>query len=70
MNAVAEPCSVSAATFRERLAALGPIVGELAGRRPRPRRERLSGMHNPWGHAAVLANAWRFLDVCEDAALV
>ncbi|MGH8796656.1 MAG: hypothetical protein ACREXI_06325 [Caldimonas sp.] len=70
MNAIAEPCSVSVAAFRERVAALGPIVRELAGRRPRPRGERLSGMHNPWGHAAVLANAWRFLDVCEDAALV
>jgi hypothetical protein len=70
VNEVDELRSVSAAAYRDRVAALQPIVRELAGRRPRPRRERLSGMHNPWGHAAVLANAWRFLDVCEDTSLV
>ena len=49
-------------------AALEPAVRELVGRRPRP--ERLSGMHNPWGQAATLTSAWRFLDLCEDAAVV
>ena len=54
----------------ERAAALRRVVDELVRRRPRPRPERLSGVHNPWGHAATLASAWPFLDVCEDAALV
>ncbi len=27
-------------------------------------------MHNPWGHAAPLANAWTFLDVCEDESIL
>jgi hypothetical protein len=48
-----------------RVAALG-----LAARQPRLRRERLSGIHNPWGHASVLTDAWCFLDLCEDAAIV
>ena len=59
---------VASTTLDERVAALQASVDELRARRPRP--ERLSGMHNPWGHAAVLANSWRFLDVCEDAAIV
>jgi hypothetical protein len=46
------------------------IVGDLARRQPRPRPERLSGVHNPWGHAATLVDAWPFLDVCEDPVLV
>lgn len=56
--------------LNERIGALLASVRELGCRRPRPRPERLSGMHNPWGHAAVLASAWRFLDLCEDAALL
>jgi hypothetical protein len=51
-----------------RVAALEPAVRELLARRPRP--ERLSGMHNPWGQAATLTSAWRFLDLCEDADVV
>lgn len=72
MHAMAEHSSFAAAasTLDERMRALQPSVQELVGRYPRPRAERLSGMHNPWGHAAVLANAWRFLDVCEDADIV
>jgi hypothetical protein len=63
-------CTVDAAAIRVRVDALRPIVLDLAARQPRPRRERLSGIHNPWGHAAVLATAWPFLDLCEDAAVV
>lgn len=54
--------------LERRIAALGPAVRELADRHPRA--ERLSGIHNPWGQAATLTNAWRFLDLCEDAAVV
>ena len=57
-------------TLDERIDALQATVRELSDRRPKLRPERLSGMHNPWGHAAVLANAWRFLDLCEDAAIL
>jgi hypothetical protein len=61
---------VDAASIGARLQALRPIVLDLAARRPRPRPERLSGIHNPWGHAAVLATAWPFLDLCEAPAIV
>ena len=69
-EAVVQPGVHVASTLDQRIDALATTVRELAARRPRPRLERLSGMHNPWGHAAVLANAWRFLDVCEDTAVV
>jgi hypothetical protein len=62
--------AVRAKGLEQCIAAIEPAVRELAARRPRLRRERLSGLHNPWGHAAVLANAWRFLDVCEHPAIV
>jgi len=55
---------------QEHAAKLQRVIDDLVTRRPRPLAERLSGMHNPWGHAATLANAWTFLDVCEGAALV
>ena len=62
--------SVGAAAIRARVEAVQPIVLDLTGRDPRPRPERLAGIHNPWGHAAVLATAWPFLDLCEDASIV
>jgi hypothetical protein len=62
--------SVGSAAIRARVEAVQPIVLDLAARNPRPRPERLAGIHNPWGHAAVLATAWPFLDLCEDAAIV
>ena len=61
---------VDAAAIRDAVAALQAIVAELARRTPRPRPERLSGVHNPWGHAATIGHAWRFLDLCEHAAVV
>jgi len=61
---------IDGAAIRARVAAVRPMVADLAGRNPQPRAERLSGIHNPWGHAAVLATAWPFLDLCEDAAVV
>jgi hypothetical protein len=61
---------VEGATIRDTVVALQPIVRELAQRVPRPRAERLSGVHNPWGHAATIGHAWRFLDLCEHPAVV
>lgn len=69
-QAEAARVSPAAATLGERIDALHASVRELSDRRPRLRPERLSGMHNPWGHAAVLANAWRFLDLCEDSTIL
>ncbi|MBS0339923.1 MAG: resolvase [Proteobacteria bacterium] len=54
----------------QRIEDLGEAVRVLAGLQPRPRLERLSGLHNPWGHAAALTDAWRFLDLCEDPGIV
>lgn len=42
-------------------------VARLLAMQPPPRRERLSGIHNPWGLAAGLTDPWRFLDLCESA---
>jgi hypothetical protein len=54
----------------ERIDAVHAAVRELAAQQPPPRSERLFGIHNPWGHASVLADAWRFLDLCEDPAIL
>jgi hypothetical protein len=35
-----------------------------------PRQELLSGIHNPFGRGAALADCWKFLDVCESAAVL
>lgn len=52
---------------------LGPVVEAarwLGARVPRPRRERLAGIHNPWGLAAGLVDSWAFLELCQHPALV
>lgn len=36
----------------------------------RPRQALLSGAHNPFGRARALFDPWKFLDVCENAALL
>ena len=59
-----------ARSLGERIDAVHATVRELAARQPPLRRERLSGIHNPWGHASVIADAWRFLDLCEDPAIL
>jgi hypothetical protein len=47
-------------------ALIGPVVrAAQALRGLRPRQDQLSGMHNPFGRAAALADAWKFLDLCE-----
>jgi hypothetical protein len=35
-----------------------------------PRQALLSGTHNPFGRAASLVDAWKFLDVCENATVL
>ncbi|HET9664843.1 MAG TPA: hypothetical protein VFP00_11515 [Burkholderiales bacterium] len=35
-----------------------------------PHQVQLSGAHNPFGRAAALFDAWKFLDVCESAVLL
>jgi len=54
----------------QRIEAMQTAAREIAARRPWPRRERLSGIHNPWGHASVLTDAWCFLDLCEDSEIM
>lgn len=47
---------------------LAPIVqAARALAETRPRQERLSGLHNPFGRAVALVDCWKFLDVCESA---
>lgn len=52
--AFADPVASAAAAMHER----------------RPRQDLLSGMHNPFGRAAALADAWKFLDVCESQLIL
>jgi hypothetical protein len=40
-------------------------VAEIVGRGPAIRQERLSGIHNPWGHSIGLTDPWVFLELCE-----
>ena len=56
----------AARSLGERVAALHAAARELALRTPRPRQERLSGLHNPWGHGGALVDPWLLLDLCED----
>lgn len=54
----------------ERIESVRSIARLIAARDPPPRSERLSGIHNPWGHATGLADAWSFLDLCEHPAIL
>jgi hypothetical protein len=60
----------SVRSLMERIESARSAARMIAARRPPPRGERLSGIHNPWGHAAGLADAWSFLDLCEHPALL
>ena len=60
----------SARSLSRRIEDVQEAAFEIAGRRPQPRPERLSGIHNPWGHASGLADAWRFLDLCEEPVIL
>lgn len=41
------------------------VVANIIARKATIHQERLSGIHNPWGHCADLADPWAFLDFCE-----
>lgn len=45
-------------------------VARIVARKAAIRQERLSGLHNPWGHAVDLTDPWIFLDLCESRAVV
>jgi hypothetical protein len=60
----------SVRSLAERIESVRSMARMIAARRPPTRGERLSGIHNPWGHAAGLADAWSFLDLCEHPALL
>ena len=45
-------------------------VARIVGRKASIRQERLSGIHNPWGHGIALTDPWAFLELCESARVV
>lgn len=45
-------------------------VARIVARKATIRQERLSGIHNPWGHAIGLTDPWSFLDLCESDMVV
>jgi hypothetical protein len=45
-------------------------VARIVARKATIRQERLSGLHNPWGHAVGLTDPWIFLDLCESRAVL
>lgn len=45
-------------------------VAATVTRKTTIRQERLSGIHNPWGHAIGLTDPWVFLGLCESQGVV
>ncbi|QOZ31668.1 resolvase [Bradyrhizobium sp. CCBAU 53421] len=45
-------------------------VANIVARKDTLRQERLSGIHNPWGHAIGVTDPWVFLGLCESQAVV
>ncbi len=45
-------------------------VARIVARKATIRQERLSGLHNPWGHAVGLTDPWVFLELCESGSVV
>lgn len=45
-------------------------VARIVARKATIRQERLSGIHNPWGHVIGLTDPWSFLDLCESDVVV
>lgn len=45
-------------------------VAHIVARKATTRQERLSGIHNPWGHCIGLTDPWSFLDLCESDLVV
>ncbi|WP_051631104.1 hypothetical protein [Afifella pfennigii] len=48
----------------------GRMVRKMFASHPGLRAERLCGVHNPWGFATDLLDAWHLLELCEAEALV
>lgn len=46
------------------------VVAAIVARKTTIRQERLSGIHNPWGHAIGLTDPWVFLGLCESQGVV
>ncbi|MHB0772930.1 resolvase [Bradyrhizobium sp. 1.29L] len=49
---------------------MSEAVAGIVARKTTVRQERLSGIHNPWGHAIGLTDPWIFLDLCESQRVV
>lgn len=45
-------------------------VAGIVARKAMIRQERLSGIHNPWGHVIGLTDPWSFLDLCESDVVI
>ncbi|MCX8573001.1 MULTISPECIES: hypothetical protein [Hyphomicrobiales] len=45
-------------------------VDRIVARKATIRQERLSGIHNPWGHCIGLTDPWSFLDLCESDLVI
>jgi len=45
-------------------------VDRIVDRKSTIRQEKLSGIHNPWGHCIGLTDPWSFLDLCESALVI
>ena len=59
----------SATEFAESLAGPARLLARRLAQ-TKPRQDLLSGVHNPFGRHACSAEAWRFLDLAESAALL
>lgn len=46
------------------------VVASLVERKTPIRQDRLSGVHNPWGHCLDLIDPWSFLDLCESDLVI
>jgi hypothetical protein len=69
-HAVAGSGAPVARSLNERILAVMHAARKLAAQERRPRQERLSGLHNPWGPALPSVDPWQFLDLCEDAMVL
>jgi hypothetical protein len=49
---------------------VGEAVAEIVAGASGIRQERLSGIHNPWGHCIGLTDPWVFLELCESDVVV
>ncbi|WP_439502853.1 resolvase [Aminobacter ciceronei] len=45
-------------------------VAKIVAGKATIRQERLSGIHNPWGHCIGLTDPWSFLDLCESDVVI